>query len=435
MLRVETNNFKGMQTFLWVWIGQVVSLLGSSMTRFALVIWAYQQTGSATTLALLGTFNFIPYLLLSPFAGVMVDRWDRRKVMLLTDIGAGLATILVLVLFAAGRLAIWHIYLLEAISGGLEAFQVPAYHAASSVLVPKALYGRTSGMRALGSNISRVFAPSVAGALMPVVTLSGILLIDIVTFLFACGVLLFVFIPRPEVSAEGQASQGHLSKELWVGIKYILRHQGLTGLMLVLLGMNILASLTYYSILSPMILSRTGGNEWALGIVQSMLGIGGIAGAFIMSTLGGNRKYIHGVLLGGVLSFLLGDFLFAVGRSLPVWIIAALVSTFFIPFISAGSQAIWQLKVPHDLQGRVFSSKDTVQQLSNPFGYLAGGLLADHVFEPALMPGGFLEATLGCLVGTGPGAGMGAMFLFTCVSGLLISLAGYLSPALRHVED
>jgi MFS transporter, DHA3 family, macrolide efflux protein len=247
-------------------------------------------------------------------------------------------------------------------------------------------------------------------------------------------VLALVAIPRPAQSEEGRASRGSFWQELRVGFSYIFHRPGLRGLMLIMFGMNTLASLTYFSILPAMILARSGKSEWTLGIVQSLLGVGGVVGALLLSTWGGPRKRIHSVLAGGAISFLLGDLLFALGQNVWVWSLAAFCTTLFIPFISGSQQSIWQVKVAPDLQGRVFSVKDTLQQLVAPIGYAAGGLLADFVFEPA-MRGGALRASFGWLVGTGPGSGMGLMFMITWALGTLFCLSGYLSAPVRNVEQ
>ncbi|MBE0697038.1 MAG: MFS transporter, partial [Anaerolineaceae bacterium] len=375
---------QGLRTFLWVWLGSFVSFFGTAMTRFALMIWAYQQTGSATTLALLGTANYVPYLIAGPLAGVIVDRLDRRLILLLSDLLSGLVTIALLLLFLSGGLQIWHLYAAEALTGLFEAFQVPAYYAAVSLLVPKDQIQRTNGMRSLAADGSRVLAPLAAGAVLAWLGISGVMMLDVVTFLFSVSVLALVFIPRPQPSAAGAASRGNFWFELRSGLLYIQRRPGLIGLLLVLFGMNVLASLTYFSILPAMILARSGQSEMALGIVQSVLGAGGMIGALLLSIWGGARKRIHNVLAAGAISFFLGDLLFGLGQSVPVWAAAAFFSTVFIPFISGSSQAIWQVKVEPDLQGRVLSLKDTLQQVLMPFGYAAGGLLADNVFEPAL---------------------------------------------------
>ncbi len=424
----------GLRTFLWVWAGQFVSMFGTAMTRFALIIWAYQQTGSATTLALLGTANYLPYLIISPFAGVLIDRWDRKKILFLSDLLAGLVTALLLVLFLTGRLEIWHLYLAEALTGAFDAFQGPSYYAAVSILVPKDQINRTNGLRQLARNASIVLAPLTAGALLAWLGIGTIMVIDLATFVFSAVILLLVTIPRPVASAEGTANRGHFKEELRSGFRFIFDRPGLRGLLLIMFGINTLASLTYFSILPALILARSGGQEWALGIVQSVLGVGGVIGAVLMTTWGGPKKRIHSVLAGGTISFFLGDLLFGVGQSLPVWVAAAFFSTLFIPFISGAQQAIWQIKVPHDMQGRVFSVRDTLQQVVMPLGYAGGGLMADYLFEPAMRPGGALFGLFSGLVGSGPGSGIAVMFLFTWIAGTLLCASGYLSKSVRNLE-
>ena len=168
--------------------------------------------------------------------------------------------------------------------------------------------------------------------------------------------------------------------------------------------------------------------------MQSALGAGAVAGGVLMGVWGGPRRRIHGVLTGAAVSFLAGDLLFAIGRTLPVWLVAAFVGAFFVPIIMASDLAIWQSKVPPSLQGRVFSIRSAVRMSTMPLGYLLGGVLADGWFEPAMVAGGSLTAAFGWLVGVGPGAGMGVMFLFTAVAGTAMSLAGYLFRTVRDVE-
>jgi MFS transporter, DHA3 family, macrolide efflux protein len=425
----------GYRTFLIVWLGQLVSLVGTGMTRFALIIWAYQQTGTATTLALMGFFAFGSYVLVSPVAGIYIDRFDRRLVMMLSDLGAGVVTIAVLVLYSGDSLAIWHLYLAQTALGALDAFQVPAYTAATTLLIPKNQYARASGMRSLAFSLSEVGAPFAAGALLAVIGIAGVLVIDIVTFVFAFTTLLMVRFPPVPVDSEQESRQREpLTRQLTFGLRYIWQRPGLRGLMLIFSGIVLFAALTYFSILPAMILARSGGDEMALASVQAVLGIGGVVGGIVLTAWGGPKRRIHGVLLATALSFLLGDFLFATGQALPVWVLAAFATTFFIPFIDGSNRAIWQSKVHPAVQGRVFSVQTMIQQAARPFGYLAGGLLADHLFEPALMPSGALADTFGWLVGIGPGAGMGVMFLCTALLGFIMSISGYFIPAVRNVE-
>jgi hypothetical protein len=200
-------------------------------------------------------------------------------------------------------------------------------------------------------------------------------------------------------------------------------------------GHNLVSGLTYCGTLPAMILARTGGDEVALGAVQGALGLGGVIGGILVSANFTPRKKIHAVLGFTALSFLFGDFLFGVGQSIPVWVIAGLSGAVFSPFIASANAAIWQSKVPPDVQGRVLAIKEMLQPASMPFGYLFGGLLADRVFEPLMTEGGPLAGVLGWLVGTGPGAGMGLMFICTCILGTLIALSGYLFREVREIEE
>jgi MFS family permease len=422
----------GVRTFLVIWLGQFVSRVGTAMTRFALLIWAYEQTGAVTTVALLGFFGFLPYVLLSPIAGVWVDRLDRRKVMLLADLGSGLITAALLGLYFTGGLAIWHLYAAEMLTATLDAFQGPAFSAASTVLLPKELYGRASGLRSMADDGARILAPFLAGIVMAWVGLSAVLFVDVATF--AVAVLTLVVIRVPDIRGQ-QSEAPHFWREMGVGFDYIRQRSGLLGLTLHFTVVNFFAALTYFGVLPAMILARTGGDEVALGLVQGALGAAGLVGGLIMTAWGGPRRKIHGVLLGTALSFLLGDFLFAVGRGVVVWVVAAAAASVFIPILFGSRNAIWQAKVPPAVQGRVFATDSMLRLSLNPAGYLLAGVLADRMFEPAMAAGGGLAAVFGPLVGTGPGAGMALMFVGTATMGSLMSLLAYLFPAIRNVES
>lgn len=422
-----------MRTFTILWFGQLISLLGTAMTRFALIIWAYQQTEAATTIALLGFFSFVPLILLSPIAGVIVDWFNRKHILILTDLGAGLSTIALLVLYQADHLQIWHLYVVQLFAGTFSAFQMPAYIATTSLLVSPEHYTRINGMRSLSETIGEVSAPFLAGLLLVGIGIQGVMAVDVATFLVAIATLLFLKLPQPITKPEAPTRTNFL-QHLSIGFSYIFQRPGLSGLLLIFVGINFFAALSYYGVLPAMILARTHQNELALATVQSMLGVGGVIGSACMSIWGGLEPRIHNILGGAAVSFLLGDLLFAVGRSLPVWLIAAFVSSFFIPFITASNRSIWQTKVPASVQGRVFAVQEMLRQATIPLGYLAGGFLADQIFEPAMMPQGSLCPALCWLVGSGAGAGMALMFAFTSILGMSVSLCGYFMPSVRYVE-
>jgi DHA3 family macrolide efflux protein-like MFS transporter len=430
----KLTRLNGMQKFTLIWFGQLISLFGTATTRFALLIWAYEQTGQATTLALLGFFSYFLYILVSPVAGVLIDRMDRRLVMILADLGAGLMTLMLLLLYTGGGLQIWHLYLAEALTGAFEAFQLPAYTAATTMLVPKEQYGRISGMRSLATSASQVFAPVLAGLILRVVGIGGVMLIDIGTFLVGVLPLIFITIPRPVSTETEKNTKRRMRDDVQFGFRYILTRPGLTGLLVIYLFINLIAALTWFGVLTPMVLARTGGDEIALGSVQSAMGLGGVVGGLLVSVWGGPKRKIHGILLMGGISFLCSDLLLGIGRVTPVWMFAVFAGSLFIPFIMGCDRAIWQIKVAPEVQGRVFAVQTMFQQATIPLGYLLAGPLADHVFGPAMLSGGALANTFGWLVGTGAGAGMGLMFVCTCILGTMVCFGGYLFPAVRNVE-
>lgn len=423
-----------MKTFLTIWFGQLISRIGTSMTRFALLIWAYEQTGSATSVALLGFAAFLPMILISPFAGVWIDRIDRRKVLIFSDLGAGLMTIALLLLAATNQLQLWHLYLAEALAGAFEAFQIPAYTAVMSTLLPAEQYGRANGLRSMADFGSQIIAPALGGLCLAWIGLGGVMVVDVLTFLVAIGTLLVVRIPLVAESASG-STRTAFKIELRVGFKTIWAHKGLFTLVSISTLIHFFAALTWLSIMPAMILARTGNNELALASVQSAIGIGGVLGGIVMSIWGGPRRKIHGFLLGVAFSFLLGDIPLAVGRTLPVWVFAAGMGAFLIPILGGSRETIWQTKIPQAMQGRVFSVRNMLTNTFLPAGYLLGGILADQVMEPAMAANGSLAPVFGWLVGTGPGSGMALMFVGSSVLAIVVCLLAYLFPAVRYIED
>ncbi len=431
--KVQKKRPTGMAAFTIIWIGQVISLLGTAMTGFALTIWAWQITQQATALALVGFFTFAPALLVTPFAGALVDRWNRKFVMMLSDLAAILSTVVVFMLFWTGNLQIWHLYLTGAFSGAFGAFQFPAYSAAVTTMVSKDQYGRASGMLSTAQFASNIFAPVVAAILLSIIGISGILAIDIFTFFVAIGALLIVHVPQPVMTQEGQRSKGSFWKESVYGFRYIRERPSLFALLLVFFCVNLLAPFAF-SLLAPMLLARTGNDTTALGFVQSAIGIGGLVGGITLSVWGGPKRRINGILMGLIL-VTVGITLMGLGRSPLIWTLAAFFTIFFVPTINGSSQAIWQSKVAPDVQGRVFAARGMIAQIGAPVAMLLAGPLADRLFEPAMMPGGSWEPVFGWLVGSGPGAGMSLMFVFAGALGMLVGLGGYAIPIVRNVEE
>jgi len=423
----------GMLGFTIVWLGQIVSVLATNMSGFALTIWAFEKTGSATVLGIVQLCFSLPFLLISPFAGAMVDRYNRKLMMMISDLGAVLATAGLLILNAAGRLEIWHMCAASVIFGLSGTFQWPAYMAAISTMVPKEQYGRANGMMSLIDSGPAVFSPIMAGVLLPVIGLTGILVIDVVTFFLAIGALLIVHVPQPELTREGQAGRGSLMKEAAYGFKYIFARRSLLSLLLVFLCLNLVGGLSQ-SLFAPMVLLRTDNNSASLGAVQSAFAVGGVVGGLIVSAWGGFKKRIRGMMIGWCLYALFGLILFGLGRSLPMWIPVAFLAAINFPLTQSASNSIWQAKVAPDVQGRVFSARRLIAWLVDPIMPIASGLMADYVMEPAMNTNTALARTFGGLVGTGPGSGMALLFVISGLLYLSVAAAAWFIPTIRNVE-
>src|SRR5829696_3194765 len=428
-----TKRPTGMLGFSLVWLGQIISVLATNMSGFALTIFVFQKTGSATSLGLMQVFFITPFLIISPIAGVWVDRYDRKTMMMVSDLTAGVATIAILILQALGMLEIWHLYAAAIFQGIGNAFQWPAYSAAISTMIPKEQYGRANGMMSLIEMGPGILAPMLAGALLPLIQLTGILTIDVVTFILAILILLAVHIPQPKRTEEGAQAQGNILQEAAFGFRYIFARPSLLGLQLVFFFGNLCAGIAY-TVLAPMVLLRTGNNSANLGVVLSAGAIGGVAGGVLMSAWGGFKNRVHGVLAGWIVcSIFLA--VIGIGTTIPVWIVASALSTFFAPLINGSNQAIWQAKVAPDLQGRVFSARRLIAWMTNPISPIIAGTLADYVLEPAMRTQSGLASAFGWLIPPGPGAGMALLVFFGGLGGILAGLAGYFVHAIRHAED
>ena len=382
---------------------------------------------------LVAIFSFAPAIILSPIAGAIVDRVSRKKVMIASDLAAGLSTVALLILYSTGLLEIWHLWAAGFFASAFESFQFPAYSAAVTTMIEKKHYTRANAMLGMVGSASMIIAPASAGALLPLLGINGIMIIDIVTFVFAIGTLLFVVIPNPMQTAAGRASRGTLFQESLFGFRYIFANPSLLGLLLIFFTTNLTMGLAMI-LFAPMILARTANNTVILGTTMMMFGIGGIVGGLLVAAWGGFKRRIHGVLLGLVLMSISGQIVIGLGQDIRVWGVGAFLAMFFMPLVNGSSQAIWQAKVSPDIQGKVFATRRLIAQISSPVAMIMGGRLADAVFEPAMASGGTFAQFFQPLVGSGPGSGMAVLFVFAGILGVVVGLIGYLVPVVREVE-
>ncbi len=400
------------RTFRIVWAGQLVSIVGSSLTLFGLPIWVFLETESTTQVGFLMLFMALARGVAMPFVGVITDRWDRRHVMILSDAGAAAGTLVVALLLAAGVLEVWHLYPTLAVSAFFGAFQFPAYSAAVTLLVPKGQLGRAAGLAELAESIGRVAGPVLAGVLVMNVGLGGVIIADIGTFLFAVATLLVVQFPRPARSEVGSAGAGTVFQEAVFGFRYLRERRGLF-LLVVIIG--VIAGLMAFINLLIFPLILTIGTETEFGTTVSLAALGLVAGSMVMSAWGGSKRKMDGFL----------GFLVVVGAGLVVMglrpslvlIGAGLGLTLFaVPIVNGSSQAIFQTKVEPDVQGRVFAIRRLVGEAATPLAFLFAGPLADAVDS---------------------GSGRGVALLFVVLGALTIGVAaaGYACRPLRELED
>lgn len=424
----QQPTYTSIKNFLIIWLGQLVSAIGSSITAIALEIWAWEITGKATTLALVGFFSLLPSILITPISGVIVDRFNRKFLMMLGDTVAVLTTIALLFLYINKDLQIWHLYVTAALAGAFSQFQHLAYSASVSLMIPKQHYTRASSLDFLSQHSAIIIAPALTGYLYKVIGLFGIWLIDIFTFFVAIFSVLLVPIPQLET----EDNQEKFWQDVWYGLRYLTARKSLFILLitnLLFFFAHDLGGILY----TPMILSRSGDNTLVLGNLITAAGLGGVVGALIINKWGGFKNKIKGFLL-GIIGVGLTKIVFGLGRTMWVWIPPQFLCSLSYTLGGSSDNAIWLAKVAPHVQGRVFAARSLLLQVASASSILIAGPLADNVFVPALSQGGSLTGVLGGIFGIGTGAGLAMLYVICSVCMFLVGLVGFSFPALRNLE-
>lgn len=408
--------FRGLHTFILLWATQGLSTLGSSMTSYALIIWAYEQKGSALTTALLSVSSYAPYVLLSIFAGALSDRWDKKRTMLVCDTLAALSTVTVLVLLLSGKLQVRHLYLINAFNGLMNTVQQPASDVAVTLLTPKEQYQRTAGMRAFSNSLVTLLTPVIATTVLSFCGLSAVIIFDLATFTAAFITLAF-FIRIPDCAQNRQSRQLSVWKSAREGLAYLRNSRGIFNLILFMAAINLTASM-YEAALPALLLSRSGGGESILGLVTACTGIANILGSIIVSFIPAPKSRVRVIFNALLFSMSTENFLLALGRTPIVWCTGAILGWITLPLMNTNMDALFRLRIPVEMQGRVYSMRNTFQFFTIPLGYLMGGSLIDYVMEP-FMQSRPERSLLVMLFGTGKGSGAAALYLLLGIAGAL----------------
>ncbi|MGD1920571.1 MAG: MFS transporter [Pleurocapsa sp.] len=424
-----------MQTFFIVWIGQGISLLGSKLTEFALGFWildqTYQDTGTITQFALTILFMYLPKVVISPLAGVLVDRWNRRSAMIMSDLGTGIVAFAILFLVGSNNLAIWHIYLALTITSSLNAFQQPAYIAAIAQLVPPENLSRANGMVQASFAIAKIAAPAIAGILMKFYGLENILFIDIATFIIAIVTLLSVKFPNfKRYSRKKQKVVNQVVSDAIAGWNYIALRPGLVRLVCFI-------AISYFTmgmlevVLWPL-LYQPGSTE-QLGFVLSVGGCGMLVGSVLMSVWSGPKNRVKAII--GFVGFQ-GIIILVGGLKISTIVLAIGIFGYLFsqPIIVSCNQAIWQSKVPRRLQGRVFALQQTLERSLAICAYLLAGPLVDNVLNPLMAEGGIIAKSISKFINTGMGQGVTLLLVLLGILNLAVVAIAYREPRLRYLE-
>ena len=411
-----------LKDFLFLWFGQSLSQMGSTMTGFALAIWAFEKTGSALVLSISGLLVMVPEMVVGVLAGPFVDRANKKTVMILSDIGTGLCTLALFLLLKNEALEIWHIYIFNAVKSALNRFQSLASNVTVSAVVPKEYYVKIGGLQSFSSGAMQILAPAFAAILLSIVGITGVIAYDFFSLVFACITLVaFVKIPVIRKNANIEFSIKQYFTDLRQGYEVIKTSILLRKLLLYMVFINLLAGVTAYSLLTPMILARTANDSQALLIVNAAIGFGGMTGALLVLIIPSGKSKLKTIFVCLALSFLLGDILFSIGNTLHIWVIAGFFSSVSLPLFRANEGYFWRTIIPLELQGRAFSLKYILQSGIAPIGMIIGGLLADYTFEPLM-------------ANRGNGAGMALMFFITGVLGTIYCLSGFFNRSMQKAE-
>lgn len=410
------NKINELKNFYIFSLGQFVSQFGSKLSSYGFILWAYKESNSVLTTSLLGACYLVPEIFFSFIAGGISDSWNKKSIIILSDTMAGFLSLLVLMLFSFDILEVKHLYIINFLLGIGDAFQNPASEVVISIIVSKENYIKTRGIRSFFNSFITIFVPICSVAIYSFSGLKYILIVDLLTFLFALLTLIFlVYIPEIKSLKEEKIN---IFKQCIAGIKYIFYRKDILALIYFMGFINFIAGM-YNTALAPMILSRTGNNDIQLGIVTNSIGISGLLGSLIVQKFPQPKKRVPLMANIMIFSFLICNILLGVGRNYIWWTIAVLAGHFFVPLLLANMEYFMRTKVPLEVQGKVFSARNTIQYATLPMGNLLCGILADNFFEPYMLGRGYGQEFFHYFTGEGSGSGLALMYIFLGLIGFI----------------
>jgi DHA3 family macrolide efflux protein-like MFS transporter len=419
-MQTETTNLdqtmpvekpKSMRDFWVVFTGQAFSLLGSRLVQFTIVWWLTSTTGSASALAVASIMALLPQVLISPFAGALIDRWDRRRVMMTVDAVNALAVVLLALLFAGGSVQHWHIYALMFVRAVGGAFQWPAMQASTSLMVPKDKLSKVAGLNQALMGLAAIMAPPLGALLLDILPIQNILAIDVGTAALAIALLMFIRIPQPENGDPGKTSGGirRVLRDMREGFRFIAGWRGLLIIMGIAMAFNLLI-IPAMSLTPILVTGHFSGGSREYALLEAAIGIGMVAGGLLLGAWGGFKSRI---LTGFAGAIVMGVGVCLVGlapSNLYVMALGGMALTGLMnPIVNGSIFALLQAKVPPEMQGRVFTLMMSGTAAMAPLGLAVAGPFAEVI-------------------------GVRAWFLAGGVVIILMSAAAYFLPSVKNIE-
>lgn len=417
---------KSFAKFLIVWAGQFISMIGIGLTAFSLGVYAFETTHTATAVALITLFTFVPNILLRPIGGVFADRYDRRLMMIIGDLGAALGLLFILLMILSNRIELWHIYVGVTISSIFSSLQAPAYRASATDLLDEKDFSKGSGLVQLAESAKFLFSPIIAGILLSITTIDIILIINMLTYVVA---VIAVFVIRNKLkAANDEEARQPWYNEIVEGWNTIKNNRG------VLLLIIIVSLATFYlgfleTLIGPMILSFA--NAKTLGMFQSISAIGMLVSSLLIGMFTLTKRYSSMLVIGLVMAGLAFALL---GTSTNIYLLIAAGFLFLgsLPFVNTSADVLVRRNIPNEKQGRVWGIIGILSQIGFIIAYSTAGVLADKVFNPWLVEGGALAHSVGSLIGVGPGRGIAFLFI---IAGLLVVVVALITSRIQSIKS
>ncbi len=415
---------KTFRRFLIVWSGQLISAIGSGLTAFSLGVFVFQMTQSAIYFSLIILFSFLPSFFLLPFGGVLADIFDRKKMMILGDAGAIFGLLFILLIMLSGNIKLWHIYVGVAMSSVFTAILNPAYKAAVSDLVSEELYSKASGLIQLAGSAQYLISPVIAGFLISVFDIKLVLIIDITTFLIAVAA---VFMINKQDAVSRKHAKHEFFHDMADAFRYLLSKKGVLCLVLLTSVVCFFIGLLQ-SLFGPMMLASADPKTFGTALSVSASGIL-VTSLFI--GIRGIRK--NEVFILSLFLALAGVFYAFMGLFTKIILIIIFSFLFFcmLPFVNTSLEVLIRRNVDNEKQGRIWSAVYAISQLGYILAFGSAGFLADHLFNPLFYPDGALSQTVGHIIGTGQGRGIGFLFI---LSSCFVSILAFIIGRVKEIS-